>query len=227
MEEQAKRRKKVAVNAYKKRAENYDATVKIFDKFSWLGFSISGWRKAAISKLEMNPGDTIIDIGCGTGLNFPYLQQGIGAQGRIIGIDISEQMLAEARHLAEENDWENVELIWRDAGEYTYTEKANGIISTYAMTLIPEAGQVITKASEAITGGGKMVILDMAWPRYCPLWWRHVLYFLKSYGVTAEVLKGRPWEQVQKAMEENLSQIEKKIYWFGFFHLTSGIKMRM
>jgi demethylmenaquinone methyltransferase/2-methoxy-6-polyprenyl-1,4-benzoquinol methylase len=214
--------RKDVVETYQQRAPSYNLALKLFDAFAWFGFNISGWRKQAISALNLKPGDTVIDIGCGTGLNFPHLHQTVGQDGKIIGVDLSCEMLAEARRSAADNHWDNVELVCADASLYEFPENVDGVLSTYAMTLVPNCGQVVSRACKSLSPNGRLVVLDMAWPRYCPLWWRHVLFFLRSYGVTAEVLKRRPWELVQKAMKENLIDITRKSYWFGFFYLCYG-----
>jgi SAM-dependent methyltransferase len=53
----------------------------------------------------------VLDIGCGTGLNFAALEDQIGPGGRVIGIDLSPEMLAEAHARTERHDWANVTLI--------------------------------------------------------------------------------------------------------------------
>jgi len=214
--------KQEVIIAYRRRAPKYDTTVGLFDIFAWLGFNISGWRKEAISRLSLKSGDIVIDIGCGTGLNFPYLYQAVGQKGKIIGVDISGEMLAEARQRAAANQWENVQLVCADASQFEFPENVNAVLSTYAMTLVPNCGHVVSNACESLSPKGRIVVLDMAWPRYCPMWGRYILFFLRSYGVTAEVLRRRPWEVVQKAMEENLTDITQKNYWFGFFYLCYG-----
>jgi len=215
-------RKQEVINVYRRRALKYDITVRLFDIFAWFGFSISGWRKEAISKLNLKPGDTVIDIGCGTGLNFPFLYQAVGQEGKIIGVDLSSEMLTEARQRAAANQWDNVQLVCVDADQFEFPESVDAVLSTYAMILIPDCGHVVINACESLSPRGRLVVLDMAWPRYCPLWWRHILFFLRSYGVTVDVLRHRPWELVQKAMEENLTDITRKSYWFGFFYLCYG-----
>lgn len=62
----------------------------------------------------MRRGETVIDVACGTGLNFEPLREAVGSQGRIIGVDISGGMLALARERSEARGWSNVELLEGD-----------------------------------------------------------------------------------------------------------------
>ena len=210
------------VEAYRQQATGYDQAVRLFDVFSWFGLNISGWRKQAISALYLKPGDTVVDIGCGTGLNFPLLHRAIGSEGTIIGVDLSDGMLAQARQTVATNQWANVQLMCADAALFEFPPQVDGVLSTYTLTLVPDCGRVVSNACEALAPGGRLAILDMAWPRYCPLWWRHVLFFLRTYGVTAEVLRRRPWQIVQKSMEGVCVGFSKRQFWFGFFYLACG-----
>ena len=59
----------------------------------------------------MKRGDTVLDVGCGTGLCFPLLQHKLGPTGTIIGIDASSQMLHVAADRIADNGWNNVDLV--------------------------------------------------------------------------------------------------------------------
>ena len=215
--------KQELIDAYRQRAPRYNLSIRLFDAFAWFGFNISGWRKQAVSELGLKAGDTVVDIGCGTGLNFSLLCQDVGPIGTVIGVDLSDSMLAQTRHTAETNGWTNIQLVCADASHYEFPPCVDAVLSTYALTLMPDCGRVVSRACEALVSGGHFVVLDMAWPRYCPLWWRHILFFLRSYGVTADVLKRRPWETVHSAIEDRLSEVNYRKFWFGFFYLASGI----
>ena len=64
---------------YQKRAKIYAFAVNCC---YLLGFPIGRYRRLVIEALAPQPGDTIIEIGCGTGMNFPLLEEKIGAEGR-------------------------------------------------------------------------------------------------------------------------------------------------
>jgi demethylmenaquinone methyltransferase/2-methoxy-6-polyprenyl-1,4-benzoquinol methylase len=211
-----------AIDVYRRRAPRYDFTLRLFDLFAWFGFSISAWRRQAISTLRLKSGDTVVDIGCGTGNSLPPLHQAVGPNGTIIGIDLSEAMITQARKRVAANRWENVRLVCADAGQFDFPLGVDAVLSAYALTLVPDCGRIIASACEALVPGGRLAVLDMAWPRYCPLWWRHILFFLRSYGVTAEVIRRRSWEVVQKSMAELCHDFSETRLWFGFFYLACG-----
>ena len=214
--------RKDVVETYQQRAPRYNLAVRLFDAFAWFGFNISGWRKQAISALNLKPGDTVVDIGCGTGLNFPLLYQAVTSSGKIIAVDMSDAMLDQARQAIAANKWANIQLVCSDAAQFKFPSKVDAVVSAYTLTLVPACERVISNAFAALAIGGRLVILDMSWPKYCPLWWRHVLFFLRSYGVTANGLRRRPWKTVQEAMKELLQDYSQKQFWFGFFYLACG-----
>ena len=131
-------------------------------------------------------------------------------------------MLDQARQAITANNWANIQLVCADAAQFVFPPRVDAVLSVYTLTLVPDCERVISNASAALAPGGRLVILDMSWPKYCPLWWRHVLFFLRSYGVTEEILRHRPWEIVQKSMKEHLQTFSQKQFWFGFFYLACG-----
>jgi len=99
----------------------------------WIGEGSN--RKRAIHSLALNQGDTVVDLGCGTGLNFCLLQEQVGPRGRIIGVDLTDAMLDQANTRIAAQDWSNVELVKSDVAGYVFPASVNGILSTFALTL--------------------------------------------------------------------------------------------
>ena len=87
--------------AYRSQARHYDQRTDAFRR----------WRELLVEQLPVQRGDTVLDVGCGTGLCLPLLQDKVGPTGAITGIDASEQMLQVAADRVAEHRWDNVQLI--------------------------------------------------------------------------------------------------------------------
>jgi demethylmenaquinone methyltransferase/2-methoxy-6-polyprenyl-1,4-benzoquinol methylase len=212
------------MRSYRKRAGNYDSAVRFFSLFRPFGMDISAWRREAVQALELKPGDAVVDIGCGTGLNFPFLYAAVGPRGKIIGVDLCDAMLEQAHQKALKNDWQNVELVCVDAAQFEYPPNLDGVISTFALILVPECARTVARGCCALRQGGRFSVLDMAWPAAWSMRWRHMLFFLRSYGVTRETLDRRPWETVWRTMDEHLGDVLLKRFWFGLMYLATGVR---
>ena len=86
---------------YRSEAGHYDQRTDAFRQ----------WRELLVQRLPVERGDTVLDVGCGTGLCLPLLQRKLGPTGAIVGIDASEQMLQVAADRCRENHWTNVRLV--------------------------------------------------------------------------------------------------------------------
>lgn len=208
------------VATYRARARHYDFTAHLY---YLIGFREWAFRRRAVAALGLTTGGTVVEIGCGTGLNFELFQDAIGPSGRIIGVDLTDGMLAQARRLVERKGWRNVTLVQGDALEYCFPEKVDGCISTFAISLIPESGQIIRNGAAALAPGGSWVVLDLKLPGDCPGWLVPLLLALvRPFAVTEEVLGRRPWEEVVRAMRESLRDVGVEELYGGFAFLAAG-----
>lgn len=203
------------VDLYRKAAKDYD--------HSGIG-ALQAKRREAVGLLKLEPGDIVVDIGCGTGLNFPFLQAAVGPAGRIIGVDLTDAMLDQARQRVSENGWQNIELVQSDASRYAFSASIDGIISTFALTFMPDAHAVIQNGVHALAAGKRFVVLDVAWPKGWPMGLRHLIPHLSSFGITTEVIRQWPWLKILDSMSKHLFGMEKRNFWLGFFYLAYGTK---
>ena len=90
-----------ASEAYRSQAGRYDRRTEAFQS----------WRERLVEQLPARAGDTVLDVGCGTGLCLPMLHDKVGATGTIVGIDASEQMLQLAADRVTAHGWDNVRLV--------------------------------------------------------------------------------------------------------------------
>ncbi len=87
--------------AYGRDADRYDARTGSFAQY----------RRAVVDLLPLRPGDVVLDVGCGTGLCFPLLQERIGPTGRLVGVDAAAPMLDLAAARVADAGWDNVDLL--------------------------------------------------------------------------------------------------------------------
>lgn len=181
---------------YRKRARNYNFTANLY---YLIGFRQWKYREDAVKALNLNPGDTVVEIGCGTGLNFQLLEQAVGHEGKVIGVDLTEEMLEQARRRVRKMGWGNVELVQCDASTYKFPKGVGGIISTFAITLIPEYDSIIKNGAEALLPNRSFAILDLKKPDNLPVWSiRLGVYLTKPFGVSLDLADRHPWESVEK-----------------------------
>lgn len=211
-------RKDAVRDLYRERAGSYDISANLY---YLIGFREAKYRKMAISALRLKPGDTVVEIGCGTGLNFQYVLQSIGRTGRLVGVDLTDAMLEKARSRVEKNGWENVHLVQSDAAKYAFSSGINGIYSTFALTLVPEYEEIIERASHALSGGGRFVVLDLRKPERYPTWIIKLgVAITRPFGVSLDLAERRPWE----IMKKYFSNVMVTGIFGGFAYIAVGEK---
>ena len=84
----------------------------------------------------------------------------MGSKGHIIGIDLTDAMLAQAQKRIKKERWENVTLVQADARDYIAPAGADALIVTYALSLIPECGQLIGNFAAEMKQGTELLIVE-------------------------------------------------------------------
>ncbi len=210
--------KKEIQDLYRKRAKRYDISANLY---YLIGFRVAKYRKMAISQLALKPGDTLLELGCGTGLNFKYAMQDVGPTGKLIGIDLTDAMLQQAEARLKANNWQNVTLVQCDIAKYSFPINVNGVFSSFALTLVPEYQEIIEHAWRAMPTGGRIVLLDFKKPEKWPLWVAKLgVSITKPFGVSLDLCERKPWEVIARYFR-NVTVAD--IYG-GFVYIAAGEK---
>ncbi len=160
-------------------------------------------RREAVDQLRLEPGDVVLDIACGTGLNFPFIEAAIGSEGLLIGLDFSSGMLARARRKAERYEWTNVHLIQADARtiseellrDHAGVNRIDRALCTLGFTVIPDWEGAFERSWRLLKPGGRYAVMD---------WWlerRNLFARLLEFISHGEVGR-RCWAPLEEKSED-------------------------
>ena len=203
----------------------YQSGAKYYDFYVWLyrliGFRVEAYRSRAIKLLDLQPGDCVVELGCGTGLNFPLILEQIGREGKLIGVDLTPGMLACANQRVEHAGWKNVELVHSDLVEYKFPEGVNKVLSTGVFGFVADYDRVIETLSDVLAPGGRLLIMDGKQPEHWPSWLLKLFICIgRPFGLSHDYINRRPWESVERHFQKTVFQ---EVYG-GMFYISSGVK---
>jgi ubiquinone/menaquinone biosynthesis C-methylase UbiE len=175
-------------------------------------------RRRAVIALGLKPGDTVLEVGAGSGRNFPYLVEAVGPSGTVIGVDASPGMLAEARKLIERHGWSNVQLLQQDATQLEVDRDVDGVLFSLSYSAMPEPRPALALAWERLRPSSRVVVMDAGLTQGGP--WRllaPIARLLVKYAPGDAY--SDPWSDLAK-----YGPIETKRFLFGFFYVSAVTK---
>ncbi len=178
----------------------YEFYAPVYDLvFDWI---FAPGRSAATSQLRLQPEDSVLEIGIGTGLNLPLYP----ATVRLTGIDLSSEMLDKAIERVQELGMPNVTLKVMDATSLDFGDNEfDKAVATYTISAVPDPVGVLREMRRVVKPGGTLVILnhfrserrltgrfeDMVAPLCTRLGWKSNLKMaplLKKVGLVPELV---------------------------------------
>jgi SAM-dependent methyltransferase len=112
--------------------------------------------RAALAALEPRRGEHILDVGCGSGQTTLQLAEAVGASGRVVGVDISEPLLAAA---ARRNTYEHVSFLRADAETHRFERGFDAIYSRFGTMFFADPVAAFGKLRSALQPGGRMAFV--------------------------------------------------------------------
>ncbi len=180
-------------------------------------------RREMAKRLGLKPGDMVVDLACGTGLNFEALEEVVGPEGRIIGVDYSPDMLAQARKKIERHGWGNIELIRGDAANFALSEPVDAAVCTLAIGLFQDRRRLLKRMISAVKPGGRVLIADGKFSkRWYGLLLNPLLHWLGNPWIPPSMRGaywgGKPWEE----LEELIGRVEYEEHLWGTVYAAYG-----
>ncbi len=138
-----------SVRAYRRLAKGYDRTC------TW----IEALRHVAVEGLQLQPGETVLDVACGTGPTLPLLARKVGIQGRVIGIEHSPEMAQLARQRMA-SDGGNVSIVVAGMADPRHVYAADAVLMCYTQDVL-QSSAALDQLIKACKPGARIAILGM------------------------------------------------------------------
>jgi SAM-dependent methyltransferase len=176
-----------ALRQYRRRAKFYDLELALIEPV----------RRRAVERLGLKGGETVLDVGCGTGLSLELIEQRVGRQGKIIGIEQSSDMLEQARARADRDRFENVTLINSPVEEAEIPFLADAALFHFTHDILRTPAAVANVISH-LKPGARVVASGLKWAR--PWVLPTNLMVLQAALVSVTSLEGlaQPWSNLAR-----------------------------
>ncbi|MFN8160416.1 MAG: bifunctional demethylmenaquinone methyltransferase/2-methoxy-6-polyprenyl-1,4-benzoquinol methylase UbiE [Solirubrobacterales bacterium] len=136
------------------------------------------WRQRAADRAALGPGDSALDVCCGTGDLAIELARRVSPGGRVIGCDFSEPMLDRAREKGAERGDAGLRFEWADALELPYdTGRFDAVTVGFGVRNLADLDRGLREMARVLRPGGRLVILEITNPARPPLSTFYSLWF--------------------------------------------------
>lgn len=216
--------------------QKYDGASRHYDRLMDVVFGrmldLEKYRERTIGRIGDLDGATVLDVGCGTGRNFPYLVRSVGEEGRVVGIDCSPGMLSEARRRVREHGWRNTDLILGDAVKLEgVPQPVDAVMSAWCYGTVYDLAAALNRAVDVLKPGGTLAIISFVKSRPERGWlrWIYPLYRFAAQccGIdTAEdfdnaALQAK-WERGRRVLRSRLEDLHEESYLEGAGLIVTG-----
>ena len=136
--------------------QNWDRVAPAWEKWDKnLEQSLSFVSYRLVGDARISPGQQVLDLGCGTGCPSILAAQAVGDKGTVVGLDLSENMLAAARRKAEQSGVKNISFHAKDVTSLPYESASfDAVISRFCLMFLPDIHGALNEISRVLKNGG-------------------------------------------------------------------------
>ncbi|GAB3026837.1 class I SAM-dependent methyltransferase [Natronobiforma cellulositropha] len=137
----------------------YGRWARLYDLLARRTPGIAALRARAADACRLERGDTVVEMGCGTGANLPYLAERVGPEGTVIGVDFTEPVLRRAQALTA--DYPHVQVVRGDATAPPL-ERCDAVLATFVTGMLEKPACAVDDWCGLVGPGGHVVLVNAA-----------------------------------------------------------------
>ena len=181
----------ISIEKYRDKAAGYDASAEFTMPL----------RRRTVALLQLQPGQTVLDVGAGTGLSYPLLRDGVGPTGRVLAFEQSPEMFEVARLRVQREGWTDVWHINQAAETVVLPQPADAVLFNYTHDIC-RTPLAIDNLMRQVRPGARVA---MAGIKFFP-WWAgplNLLAWLKNRPYNARPADlWQPWSLVAEYCDD-------------------------
>lgn len=174
-------------------------------------------REKAVSSLNLAQNSIVLDVACGVGFNFEFIENRIGGAGRIVGLELSPKTAELATKLVAKRHWTNVEVVNMSIMDYQPGTSFDAVVCTQAMEIMP--AKAVDKIFQLLGPQGRFAMIGMKLSSRIPFKLLNPLIeqFAKSGGIDIH-------RDVYRDIESRCDRVCYQEYLGGFSYILSTTK---
>lgn len=135
----------------------YERWATVYDRVARLP-GLRSWRAGAVEALDLAAGETVVEMGVGTGANVPELRERVGPEGRVVGLDVTAEMLRAARRHRDRTG-PGVHYLRADATRPPVRD-VDAVLGTFVAGVFPDPAAAVDAWCDCVGPGGRVALLN-------------------------------------------------------------------
>ena len=176
------------------------------------------FRRMAAQRLHLPMGGRVLEVGCSSGANFRFLEEAVGPEGEIVGVDISPDMIHYARLRVERMGWKNIHLLESAAEDVDLQGRFDGLL-LFAMHDVMTSTRALDHVLSFLKKGGVVVTVGpVLADRYPGAFFNPIVHMGYKRLAVSQQDKDRPW----RLLSERMPNFQVKRYGPGIMYVGWG-----